>query len=92
MKRLLLVVLFAALAVLGFGRPASAHPLGNFSVNELAALDLYPARVDVAVTVDLASQPIGHAQGHATVTKPVLRHLIGFAPLVNGNESVILAP
>ncbi len=57
MKRVLLVVLFAFVAVLGFGRPAGAHPLGNFSVNELASLDLYPSRVDVAVTVDLAELP-----------------------------------
>ncbi len=57
MRRLLLVLLFAAIAVLGFGRPAGAHPLGNFSVNELAALDLRPDRVDVAVTVDLAELP-----------------------------------
>jgi len=57
MKRLLLVLLFALVAVLGFGRPAGAHPLGNFSVNELASLDLYPSRADVAVTVDLAELP-----------------------------------
>jgi nickel/cobalt exporter len=57
MKRLLFVLLFVVLAVLGFGRPAGAHPLGNFSVNELASLDVYPSRVDVAVTVDLAELP-----------------------------------
>jgi ABC-type nickel/cobalt efflux system permease component RcnA len=36
---------------------ASAHPLGNFSVNQALALDLYPNRVDVAAVVDLAELP-----------------------------------
>jgi ABC-type nickel/cobalt efflux system permease component RcnA len=38
-------------------RPAAAHPLGNFSVNEAIALDLYPQRVDVAAVIDLAELP-----------------------------------
>jgi ABC-type nickel/cobalt efflux system permease component RcnA len=37
--------------------PASAHPLGNFSVNQALALDLYPNRVKVAAVVDLAELP-----------------------------------
>jgi nickel/cobalt exporter len=60
MRRLLLV----AGAVLGVGAAiafppaaASAHPLGNFSVNQSAALRLYPDRVEVAATVDLAELP-----------------------------------
>lgn len=36
---------------------ASAHPLGNFTVNQLDALDLYPDRIDVAATVDSAELP-----------------------------------
>jgi ABC-type nickel/cobalt efflux system permease component RcnA len=36
---------------------ASAHPLGNFSVNQALALDLYPNRVEVAAVVDLAELP-----------------------------------
>lgn len=38
-------------------RSASAHPLGNFSVNQALALDLYPNRVEVAAVVDLAELP-----------------------------------
>ena len=34
-----------------------AHPLGNFSVNQAVALDLYPDRIAVAETVDLAELP-----------------------------------
>lgn len=38
-------------------QPASAHPLGNFSVNQLAELDLYRDRVEVIATVDIAELP-----------------------------------
>jgi nickel/cobalt transporter (NicO) family protein len=48
----------AGIAVLALpARSASAHPLGNFSVNQALALDLYPNRVDVAAVVDLAELP-----------------------------------
>jgi ABC-type nickel/cobalt efflux system permease component RcnA len=39
------------------GHPAAAHPLGNFSVNQLDALDLYPGRIDVTAIVDTAELP-----------------------------------
>jgi ABC-type nickel/cobalt efflux system permease component RcnA len=65
MKKLsLLTVALGLGSVLGIGatlaapaRPASAHPLGNFSVNQLAALDLHPDRVETAVVVDIAELP-----------------------------------
>jgi nickel/cobalt transporter (NicO) family protein len=48
----------AGIAVLALpAQSASAHPLGNFSVNQALALDLYPNRVDVAAVVDLAELP-----------------------------------
>jgi nickel/cobalt transporter (NicO) family protein len=50
----LLGVLAAVLLPAGV---ASAHPLGNFSVNQLDALGLYPDRIDVAATVDIAELP-----------------------------------
>jgi nickel/cobalt exporter len=56
-KRILVVAAVFVIAVLGFARPAGAHPLGNFSVNQLAALDLRADRIDVAATVDLAELP-----------------------------------
>ncbi|MDW5326610.1 hypothetical protein [Plantactinospora sp. KLBMP9567] len=37
--------------------PAGAHPLGNFSVNQSAAVELRPDRVAVAAEVDLAELP-----------------------------------
>ncbi|WP_323373726.1 HoxN/HupN/NixA family nickel/cobalt transporter [Plantactinospora alkalitolerans] len=61
MNRIAFVV--AGLSV-GFGcvlvappGPAQAHPLGNFSVNQLAAVHLHPDRVEVAAEVDLAELP-----------------------------------
>ena len=52
----------AALGIAGVllalpARPASAHPLGNFSVNQSLALGLYPDRVSVGAVVDLAELP-----------------------------------
>jgi nickel/cobalt transporter (NicO) family protein len=38
-------------------RPAWAHPLGNFSVNQSVGLDLYPDRIAVTAVVDLAELP-----------------------------------
>ena len=59
MKRRWLVV--GAAVVLGVllapARPASAHPLGNFSVNQYEGLTLRTDRVDVAVVVDTAEIP-----------------------------------
>ena len=37
--------------------PASAHPLGNFSVNQYLGLTLHPDRVDATVAVDSAEIP-----------------------------------
>ena len=58
-KALWLVVAFLGVltAMLLPAKPASAHPLGNFSVNQLDALDLYPDRVAVTAIVDLAELP-----------------------------------
>ena len=48
----------AGIAVLALPAPhASAHPLGNFSVNQALAIDLYPNRVEIAAVVDLAELP-----------------------------------
>ncbi|GIH17735.1 sulfite exporter TauE/SafE family protein [Rugosimonospora africana] len=52
-------------AVLLPSTAASAHPLGNFSVNQLDALDFYPDRIEVTATVDIAELPT--LQDRATV-------------------------
>jgi ABC-type nickel/cobalt efflux system permease component RcnA len=55
--RRVLVLLLPFIAVCLIPGTAHAHPLGNFSVNRLAALSFGPDRVDVAVTVDFAELP-----------------------------------
>jgi ABC-type nickel/cobalt efflux system permease component RcnA len=45
------------LALAAPAHPASAHPLGNFSYNQLESLDLYPDRVQVTAAVDIAELP-----------------------------------
>ena len=59
MRRLLpvLAVIVAALAALLLPGHASAHPLGNFTVNHFAGLDLAGDRVYVRYALDLAEIP-----------------------------------
>jgi ABC-type nickel/cobalt efflux system permease component RcnA len=54
-----LVVAPAALAavMLAPARPAAAHPLGNFSVNQYLGLTLHTDRVEASVVVDAAEIP-----------------------------------
>jgi ABC-type nickel/cobalt efflux system permease component RcnA len=47
----------AGLVLLTPASPASAHPLGNFSVNQLESLSLYPDRIELRATVDFAELP-----------------------------------
>ena len=59
MRARVAVALFVGVlaAVLVPAAAASAHPLGNFTVNQHDALDLYPDRIEVTATVDLAELP-----------------------------------
>ncbi|GAA0913639.1 sulfite exporter TauE/SafE family protein [Virgisporangium aurantiacum] len=62
MKRILAIGatglgLGAGLVLLTPASPASAHPLGRFSVNQLESLSLHPDRIDLRATVDLAELP-----------------------------------
>ncbi|MFY1669745.1 hypothetical protein ACN27G_07270 [Plantactinospora sp. WMMB334] len=43
--------------------PAGAHPLGNFSVNQLATVRLHTDRIEVGVEVDLAELPTAQESG-----------------------------
>jgi ABC-type nickel/cobalt efflux system permease component RcnA len=53
----LLGAVAAGIVLLAPARPASAHPLGNFSVNQLGALAFHPDRVELRVELDLAELP-----------------------------------
>jgi ABC-type nickel/cobalt efflux system permease component RcnA len=57
MKRWLVLPLIALGVFLLPARPAAAHPLGNFSVNQYDGLTLHPDRVEVAAVVDVAEIP-----------------------------------
>ena len=58
MRRMLVVVLVAAAAVVLAGAgTASAHPLGNFTVNHYAGIELAGDRVYVRYALDLAEIP-----------------------------------
>ncbi|WP_422770401.1 hypothetical protein ACN28C_27435 [Plantactinospora sp. WMMC1484] len=43
--------------------PADAHPLGNFSVNQLAAVRLHTDRIEIAAEIDLAELPTAQESG-----------------------------
>ena len=55
-KRALLLAATAGFVLLG-SSPASAHPLGNFTVNHYDGISLSPDRVDVLSIVDIAEIP-----------------------------------
>ena len=71
MKRRLVVGLGALpLALVGVlalpAAPASAHPLGNFTVNQYEGLTLHPDRVEVTAVVDLAELPTRQERSQGT--------------------------
>src|SRR5271168_5095121 len=49
--------LFTLLFMLGLCRMASAHPMGNFSVNHYSKISLDPDRIRVRYFIDLAEIP-----------------------------------
>ncbi len=64
MRRLLLLTL--AVVVLGAPAAADAHPLGNFTVNRFAAVELAGDRVYVRYVLDLAEIPTYQERGRVT--------------------------
>ena len=54
-RRILAVLL--AFGALGFPAVASAHPLGNFTINHYAALRVGPSEIRLDIVVDLAEIP-----------------------------------
>lgn len=57
MKRLAVVVAVAGIAVLGPAAAASAHPLGNFTINHYDGITVRANAVDVFAVVDFAEIP-----------------------------------
>ncbi|MEU8000379.1 hypothetical protein AB0B66_04285 [Catellatospora sp. NPDC049111] len=60
-KTLLVALVGGALALLP--APASAHPLGNLSINQLVALTLRPDAVDATAILDIAELPTLQRRG-----------------------------
>ena len=52
-----LFLLVVLAVIIASAEAAGAHPLGNFSVNQLEAITLHPDRVTVAAAVDVAELP-----------------------------------
>ncbi|HEX5579467.1 MAG TPA: High-affinity nickel-transporter [Candidatus Limnocylindria bacterium] len=57
MRRLLAAAGLALLLIAGLPRPASAHPLGNYTVNRAVAVTIAPDRIAVQYVVDMAEIP-----------------------------------
>src|SRR5918911_4993328 len=53
----LVSLIVSCLALVAAPRPAAAHPLGNFTVNQYSALTVGGGRVDVLYVVDMAEIP-----------------------------------
>ena len=63
MKRLVVFFTLVIAAVLGPAMAASAHPLGNFTVNQYSGLRVTATAVDVDFVVDMAEIPTFQARG-----------------------------
>ena len=63
MKKLLLLICLATLCQLAWTTAASAHPLGNFTINRFSRIEVAGHRIYVVYVVDLAEIPTFQA-GH----------------------------
>jgi len=63
MKRLLLFLAVVIAALIVPGVAASAHPLGNFTVNQYSGLRVTPSGVALDLVVDMAEIPTFQARG-----------------------------
>src|SRR5690348_4903049 len=63
MRRLALLLALVAGALVLAAPPASAHPLGNFSINHLDRLKVSSGRIDVTYILDQAEIPTFQERG-----------------------------
>ncbi|BCB81862.1 hypothetical protein Pflav_082720 [Phytohabitans flavus] len=81
-RRWLLALAAAPLALLLMpAAPASAHPLGNFSVNQYTGLTLHPDRIDATAVVDFAEIPTLQATSEPTCADLALSVAVDGKPL-----------
>jgi ABC-type nickel/cobalt efflux system permease component RcnA len=81
MRRLLVLLCAVAAGLLLWPGSAHAHPLGNFSVNQLGALTFHPDRVTVAYVADLAELPTLQSEPSCTAVAPAFHVTAGGRPL-----------
>ncbi|MEV4508217.1 hypothetical protein AB0K00_04585 [Dactylosporangium sp. NPDC049525] len=81
MRRVLLLLCAVAAGLLLWPGSAQAHPLGNFSVNQLGALTFSPDRVTVAYVADFAELPTLQSEPSCTAVAPAFRVTAGGHPL-----------
>jgi nickel/cobalt exporter len=76
MKRVVIALVAGVAAILAWpASPASAHPLGNFSINQYAGLTVRPDRVDVNAVVDFAEIPTLQERPSTAVCTELARDL-----------------
>ncbi len=86
MKRLLALLTVATVAALAFVAAASAHPLGNFTVNHYAGIEVSGETIFVRVALDLAEIPtfqdgkLVRSPGYATALARELELLVDGSP------------
>ncbi|MFF5228515.1 hypothetical protein [Dactylosporangium sp. NPDC000521] len=81
LRRALVLLGLAVAGPLLWPGSAQAHPLGNFSVNQLGALTFHPDRVTVDYVADLAELPTLQAVPSCTAVAPLFRVAVDGRPV-----------
>ena len=85
--------LVALLLLLVLAPAASAHPLGNFTINHLSSVTIARDRVDVAYTIDQAEIPTFQERGLPVLARKRAEAGRGLALYVDGRHvALALAP
>ena len=93
MKRLLLIgALLATLGALVLPASAGAHPLGNFTINRSAALELSGNRLYVSYVLDLAEIPTFQDQQSGVGAAVYLRRIERGLHVTVGGRPAVLTP
>jgi nickel/cobalt exporter len=90
MKRLLLVV--AAAAALAVPAAAAAHPLGNFTINRFARVDVAGDRLFVRYVLDLAEIPTFEARQRGVDARAYAARLARGVHATLDGQMVVLVP
>jgi nickel/cobalt transporter (NicO) family protein len=89
-KRLLLLVCLVTLCHLAWAGVASAHPLGNFTINRFSRIEVAGHRLYVSYVLDMAEIPTFQA-GHIDPRAYAKRIARGTQLTVNGKPATLVA-